>query len=160
MSDGSEPNLLQLAARGDRDALAVFRDELLIEAENEETPFRRADLLAQAEMFARLAAAHGCPSDRVCLAGLMIWRGHEARVEGDERLADIFSNDGYALADYVLALNDRELTGPLAYAISALADRGDEQAAIALETLVENLTPADAVAVTRQARVLDEKVTV
>lgn len=160
MSDGegSGPSLLALAAGGDRDALALFRDELVAEANGGASQFRHSDLIAQAEVFARLTAAHGHPADKAYLASFALLRARQARDDGNEQLANFLESDGYQLADEVLALNDALLTSTLAFSISQLADHGDETAAIALGLLIRNLTPEAAAAITARVHSLDEKV--
>ena len=155
--DGNGPSLLSLAARGDRDALVLLRDQLVAEATAEVGPFRSADLMAQAEVLARLAASLGNPADKTYLAVFSFTRSAQARNEGNEALADLFEADGCDLANEVLALNDPVLTSGIAFALSRLADEGDEWAAMALTTLIDSLAPEAVAAITAKARSLDQK---
>ena len=134
-----EFELVALAARG---SLPAQQRMTLLCMAKEQCGLSHLEAYACAEPFARMAASHGKAEDLVLLAGLLRSRAIDIWRTGDEARALRIMDELHSLFDN-LALNfgseGREMLTTL---LTALADQGDEEAAIRLNRLME-IVPVD-----------------
>ncbi len=144
--------MIELAAAGDREAQTILRDGLLAECNMPERTLSHLELVIKAEVFARLAAAHGGAMDKLYLGAVLLLRSEHFREAGEADLAEAFQFEAFNEFDALLALGDTDALAILANAASRKADDGDEIAGLMLGRIVESLTPKQAAAVSAAVR--------
>lgn len=92
-------DLLNAAAKGDREAQGELCNVALAMAERQEIAWNVA--LYEAEMWARIAAAHGLITDIARHMALLALRADHERSSGNESAADDFEGEAAALANKV-----------------------------------------------------------
>lgn len=140
-----EGELFRRGAQGDREALGSLAWLALIYGETGNVPY--AECLVGAEMFARLAAEHGAPEDLITLAGVLFCRSDTLSNQGESERSGNLLSEAVELLRRVEASGHEDGGTMLATALAALANNGDEGAAIELNALIERMEPATAVEV-------------
>lgn len=131
--------ILDIAARGDRDALALMRDEFLDEARQPESAFLIFDLWAQAELLARFCASHGNPCDKVTLATILLVRRGQVAELGCRAQAGALEAEAHQIMAEVVAGGDIEAIALLTAHIELRADVDDPSALPFLTNLMDKL---------------------
>ena len=153
MGDNS-PSLLALAAAGDCDAQGILRDELLMEIANVESGYTLPILLSQAEVFARLAAAQGTSNDTLKLVAVLVTHAEVCARDGRLDEAGHFEGEALGIIERVLISGNDEAIGLLAHAMTALADRGNEIAAVLVGQMIDAMPRNSAAAISASAAAL------
>lgn len=139
--------MVGLAASGNLEAQTILRDGLMAECNAPERTLSHFELLVKAEVFARLAAAHGGAMDRLYLGAVLLIRADQCRAEGDAELADAFQFEAFTEFDTLVAMGNTDALAILVNGVSINADAGNEFAALILQRVIANLTPQDAAAI-------------
>jgi hypothetical protein len=141
--------LMPMVATGNREASVMLRDGLLLRSHSLPA-FARNDAMSKAEVFARLAAEGGDAGDKVTLAGLLLLQSSVCREARADDLAVAYARQADAAFLQVMTADDCGGRAILLSVVAALADNGDEVAALMLIELVAAI-PAGSVAETRAA---------
>jgi hypothetical protein len=136
-----EPDLIERSARGGRAALAEMVNRCLNKQFNGFTPF---ECWTYAEVFARLAAAHGSFSDRLKLSAILRVRAlHVAEIGDPERGAAIHAEAEELSADLtnIHLCDGLEI---LAGVLTGQIETGLDEASQTLDRILAALLPEDA----------------
>lgn len=144
----AENALFEAGARGDREALSQLARTALAAPSYDGMPYYEA--LVAAEAFARLAVVHGDAGDQVLLAGILFSRSHVVKRGGDAVRAFDLMGQATDLLEVIVAAGNDEARIMLACALSDLADKGDEHAALRLNSMFSKLEASEAEALGKQ----------
>lgn len=142
-----ESELIQLAARGDRAAQAALASACMLK---QGVGVPKFECAVMAEVFARLAAEHGQDDDLLILLGVLHVRAVTLAAVDPERSSALIAEVD-SIIDR-LAQGEGESLIVLGSMLSALADQGDEFAAVRLNRLMENLSPENVSALTNNMK--------
>jgi hypothetical protein len=146
----SEPELIALAASGNRDAQLSMAYVCLAHA-MQGVPAMEA--LAGAEAFARMAVNHDAADLRPALVLADVLLSKAAHLVDYEPIrSETLRGEAYALFDYVADHGDSHDRHMLAAALDDRADKGDEAAAQRLNRLIDSLSDSEADALRTAAK--------
>lgn len=143
--DPIEAALMQAAASGDRGALATLAF-IARWPGSYNPPIPLGEALAGAEAFARLAAVHGEPEDMLALADII---GSRANVAADPNFAKRLRFEAIDWCRSAMERGHPAASANLAGFLAMMADSGDEQSAVDLNKLMDDLAPSEAERVQR-----------
>lgn len=139
LAELQEPELINMAAKGDRDAQA----QLVIRCILKE-PLAPFEALSLAEPFARMAAEHGHVDDRLMLAAVLRIRARHLCIIGDPERAGSLLSYSRSLCDDLTGARLCPAVEYLAAILTTDSDQGDANADTLLSRLMSSLSASDA----------------